>query len=127
MNNIVSVTTNDGKYTVVLPEDGGLHVLRYGERWRECAGDKLVLQLAMDLEQARDRAVDAALATVWREVAAAQPDPEVMVLLWHKDWMWPVAGTFEPKHGNVFMGAGGASLFVQPSHWLPITLPKEPA
>lgn len=49
------VTTLDGKYTVILPEDGKLHALRYGQPWRECVGDSLILTLAQDIETLRER------------------------------------------------------------------------
>jgi len=52
------VTTRDGKYTVVLPEDGKLHALRYGEPWRECVGDGLILALAQDVGALRQKVVE---------------------------------------------------------------------
>lgn len=51
------VTTSDGKYTVVLPEGGGLHALRYGEPWRDLVGDNLVLTLAQDVETLRQKVI----------------------------------------------------------------------
>lgn len=48
------VTVGDGKYTVVLPKDGRLHALRYGEQWRDCVGDGLVLALALEVEALRE-------------------------------------------------------------------------
>lgn len=43
----------DGKYTVVFEDDGRLHALRYGETWRDLAGDKMVLSMlqAFDSQQ----------------------------------------------------------------------------
>lgn len=52
------VDVSNGKYTVVLPEPpetGGLHALRYGQPWRDLCGDKLVLSLASELEDARKK------------------------------------------------------------------------
>lgn len=43
-------TTLDGKYTVVLDNNGKLYALRYGQPWRDCCGDNLVFALAQDLE-----------------------------------------------------------------------------
>jgi hypothetical protein len=47
------VTVADGKYTVVIPENGGLHALRYNEPWRDLTGDNLVYYLAVELHEAR--------------------------------------------------------------------------
>jgi hypothetical protein len=122
MNNLLSVTTDDGKYTVVMPEEGGLHALRYGERWRECVGDNLILTLAQNLEAARDRAVDLALKHVWREVAAAPPDVDVPVLFWHPEYGSPIAGV---RTEDEYMDAyGDHMMFPEPTHWLP--LPEVP-
>lgn len=45
-----------GGYTVVFEEGTGrLHALRYGEEWRDCVGDKLLLALAYEVESLRDR------------------------------------------------------------------------
>lgn len=48
------VTIRDGKYTVVLPVDGKLHALRYGQPWRDCVGDGLILSFAQEVERLRD-------------------------------------------------------------------------
>lgn len=40
------VDLEGGKCTVVMPNNGGLHALRYGEPWRDLTGDKLVYALA---------------------------------------------------------------------------------
>lgn len=50
---VLNVKTSDGKYTVIQEDDGRLHVLRHGEEWRDCSGDKLIYILAADLESAR--------------------------------------------------------------------------
>ena len=51
----MQVTTDDGKYTVVIPEGAGqtLYALRWGEPWRDCCGDHLILSLASNLDDAR--------------------------------------------------------------------------
>ena len=43
----------DGKYTVVneLEEGGGFRALRYGEEWRNLAGDNLILAMAYEIEE----------------------------------------------------------------------------
>ncbi|CUB28335.1 hypothetical protein [Bacillus cereus] len=43
----------DGKYTVVneLSDGGGLHALRYGETWRNLAGDNLILAMFHEIEE----------------------------------------------------------------------------
>lgn len=51
----LEVTTDNGKYTVILPADGGLKALRYGEKWQDdLCGNGLVLTLAQDLESTRE-------------------------------------------------------------------------
>lgn len=49
------VELNDGKYTVVndLSEGGGFYALRYGEEWRNLAGDKLVYTMFCEIERLR--------------------------------------------------------------------------
>lgn len=46
----------DGKYTVVneLEEGGGFRALRYGEEWRNLAGDNLVLVMTQEIEELRE-------------------------------------------------------------------------
>ena len=43
----------EGKYTYVLTADYKQYALRYGEEWRDLAGDKFVLALASELHEAR--------------------------------------------------------------------------
>lgn len=52
----VKVTTNDGEYTVLIPEKPGeaLRALRYGKPWRDCCGDNLILSLASELDDMRE-------------------------------------------------------------------------
>ena len=47
----LEVSVLDGKYTIILPQDGGLHALRYGEKWRDLCGDGMVLALAQRIEE----------------------------------------------------------------------------
>lgn len=49
------VTVYDGKYTVIQEADGRLHALCYGEHWRDCSGDNLILALAQEVESLRER------------------------------------------------------------------------
>lgn len=49
------VTVQDGKYTVIMENDGRLHALRHGEPWRDCVGDKLILALAQEVETLREK------------------------------------------------------------------------
>ena len=46
----------DGKYTVIdeLAEGGGFHALRYGEKWRSLAGDKLVYAMFCEIVRLRE-------------------------------------------------------------------------
>ena len=50
------VSVNDGKYTIVISDNGRMHALRYGEPWaRDLAGDNLVYWLAVELAEAREQ------------------------------------------------------------------------
>jgi hypothetical protein len=51
----MKVTVYDGKYTVIQEPNGGLKALRYGEKWRDCTGDGLILALAQEVEELRER------------------------------------------------------------------------
>lgn len=44
-----------GKYTVIQDKTGRVSALRYGEQWRECVGDGLILGLAQDLDAERTK------------------------------------------------------------------------
>ena len=48
------VTVADGKYTVIL-DDNGLRALRHDEEWRDCCGDGLILALASEIEELRNK------------------------------------------------------------------------
>jgi hypothetical protein len=56
MNEALRVKTIDGKYTVILENDGKLRAERYNQPWRECVGDGLILALAQDIEIWSERA-----------------------------------------------------------------------
>lgn len=53
--NALDVTVYDGKYRVIQRKGGGLRALRYGEEWRDCCGDGLILALAQEVQELRDR------------------------------------------------------------------------
>lgn len=53
---LLSVAVYNDKYTVVMRHDGSLHALRYGEPWRNCTGDGLILALAQEVDRLRSRA-----------------------------------------------------------------------
>lgn len=46
----------DGKYTLVLSEDGHVTALRYGQPWREFIGDKFIGNVVEKLFQLERRA-----------------------------------------------------------------------
>lgn len=58
----------DGKYTIIndLENGGGLKALRYGEEWRNLAGDNLILALFQELEEAKEN------IKMWQAEAVAQ-------------------------------------------------------
>lgn len=43
----------EGKYSVIIQDDGNLFATRYGDFWRDLTGDKLVFCLAYELMEAR--------------------------------------------------------------------------
>lgn len=51
------VEVENGKYTYVFKPDGGSHVLRYGEEWRDVTGDKMVYCMAAEIQELRDQRV----------------------------------------------------------------------
>lgn len=53
MSEALEVSVLGGKYTVVMDSEGRLSALRYGEPWRDCVGDGLILALADELSAAR--------------------------------------------------------------------------
>ena len=54
---MTKIELDGGKYTVVneLNEGGGLKALRYGEEWRNLAGDNLVLAMYHEIERLREQ------------------------------------------------------------------------
>jgi hypothetical protein len=55
----LSVTIEDGKYTVIQEADGHLHALRNGVTWRDLTGDNLILCLAQEVQRLREQLQDA--------------------------------------------------------------------
>jgi hypothetical protein len=55
-DDMLRVEVCEGKYTVIQDKDGKLTALRYGEKWRECVGDGLILALAYGLDEERKQA-----------------------------------------------------------------------
>lgn len=54
---MAKIELENGKYTIVneLNEGGGFHALRYGEQWRNLAGDNLILAMVHRMEELQDR------------------------------------------------------------------------
>lgn len=50
---LLRVSVDGGKYTVVQTSNHDLYSERYGERWRELNGDNLVYWLAVELDELR--------------------------------------------------------------------------
>lgn len=46
-------TVEDGKYTVIQHRTGNVEARRYGETWRDCTGDGLILALGYEVERLR--------------------------------------------------------------------------
>jgi hypothetical protein len=53
---MTDVTVCDGKYTVEWGPGQPLRALRYGEPWRDCCGDGLILALAQEIDDLRSAA-----------------------------------------------------------------------
>ena len=66
MPDALNITTLDGKYSVVLSDDGKLTARRYGQPWRDCVGDGLILTLAQDIEtlSARNHELEQEIARI---------------------------------------------------------------
>ena len=45
----------DGKYSILHYHGVGLRALRYGEPWRDCSGDGLILALVQEVEDLREQ------------------------------------------------------------------------
>ena len=53
MTDRLRVKVEDGKYEVVQEEGGKCYALRYGEEWQDLTGNKFVLGMAYELDDAR--------------------------------------------------------------------------
>lgn len=70
----IRVSVDNGKYVVVLHDNGGMYALRHGEPWsRDLVGDKLVYNLAYELDEARKKVE--AYETALGHIAGGHPDP----------------------------------------------------
>jgi hypothetical protein len=54
---LLTVSIENGKYTVIQDAKGFLHAMRHSEPWRDCTGDKLILGLAQTVDELRKVAV----------------------------------------------------------------------
>ncbi len=54
-NKLLNVDVCDGKYTVIQDKRGGIVALRYGNVWRDCCGDGLILALAQEVRELREK------------------------------------------------------------------------
>lgn len=91
MNDDSSVTVCDGKYTVKWGPNQ-LIALRYGKPWRDCCGDGLILALAQEVLELREKLareveVLEALRPVWAQghtsdSVAAQANGQALAALW---------------------------------------------
>lgn len=51
----MDISLENNKYRVVQNKDGSLVAFRFGELWRDCIGDKLILALAQEIERLREK------------------------------------------------------------------------
>ena len=49
----IDVTVCNGKYRVIMSEDGNLKARRYGKPWRSLIGDNLIYWLTVELQEQR--------------------------------------------------------------------------
>lgn len=56
MTELLRVTVGNGKYTVIQDAKGALRALRYGEEWRDCCGDGMILVLAQEVANLKELA-----------------------------------------------------------------------
>lgn len=56
MKDNMNISLENEKYTINITNDGKIEVLRYGEPWRDCTGDKLILALIHEVEYWRGKA-----------------------------------------------------------------------
>lgn len=66
MSDRLNVELEGGKYTIVMTEAGHLSAKRYGEPWRDLVGDGMVLTMAHEIEELREKNADL--------LAAHEPD-----------------------------------------------------
>lgn len=71
LSDLLSVAICGGKYTVVQDHKGALRALRYGEEWRDCVGDGLILGLAQEVEELRQKIEEAKNCLVCAAIAPA--------------------------------------------------------
>ncbi len=50
-----SVSVDWGKYEYFLDKNGVSYCNRYGKKWRDTTGDKLIYCLALELKEAREK------------------------------------------------------------------------
>lgn len=53
--NRLEVSVDNGKYTIIMKENGSMEALRHGETWRDLTGDGMVLALAQEIEELREK------------------------------------------------------------------------
>ena len=82
---LLNVSVADGEYHVVLPVEGGLCALRHGKPWRNLCGDNLVLALANELDDARQKIAKLEQALKEKEWACDLLKDEVEILKSPKD------------------------------------------
>ena len=80
-DNELVVEVLDGKYTVIQDSKGGIKALRYGEEWRDCCGDGLILALAQEIYELRQQKTANAVA----EAVAKLPFGKSAALPWCRE------------------------------------------
>jgi hypothetical protein len=76
---MLRVSIENGKYTVIQDGAGRLKALRHGEEWRDCVGDNLIFHLAHYVDDLRKLAEDAVTAEEsqyvdWAKLNKESPD-----------------------------------------------------
>lgn len=54
----MNISLENDKYTINITKEGKIKVLRYGEPWRDCTGDKLILALVHEIDSLRTKLAD---------------------------------------------------------------------
>lgn len=98
------ITVEDGKYTVIF-DNGQLHALRYGERWRDLSGDKLIYAL-----MCRIQALEAAASACLSHPAGSDRQPGLSLA-----GEQPAEVSDEPTEAQI--AAGMRELFAGPKPW----------